>query len=147
MVKTDGSVYGIHHFYLNIAVPGFPEIIQGGIEYPDGQREEFVGIKPDFTYDPVNRRLKGGTHHLTLQSGEQRCLAIEPVSDTGFHLGTGLYFGLDGKHHGQWRGELHMDGEWFDDCTNIETAKRIHQIRDCLVKVTDGDAVGYAVQV
>jgi len=144
MVKADGSVYGIHHFYLNIAVPGVPTIVQGGIENADGTRDEFANIEPKLAYDPVNRRLKGGELLLTLQNGEQRTLGIEVVSETGFHLGTGLYFGLDGKHHGQWRGELHIEGDHFSDCSELETAKRVHQIRDCLIKVTDGDAVGYA---
>lgn len=144
MVKPDGSVYGIHHFYLNIAVPGVPEVIQGGIEYADGQRDDFTSIQPDLRYNPVNRRLEGGELHLTLRSGEQRTLIIEVVSDTGFHLGTGLYFGLDGKHHGQWRGELHTEGEYFADCSELETAKRVHQIRDCIIKITDGDAVGFS---
>lgn len=73
-----------------------------------------------------------------------RTLTLEPVSDTGVHLGPGLYFGFDGHHHGEWRGELHVEVERFDNCKSPETLKRVHQIRDCIVKVTDGDAVGYA---
>jgi hypothetical protein len=144
MVKPDGSVYGIHHFYLKIAVPGVPEICLGGIEHPDGQREEITHIEPALSYDPINRRLQGGSLQLTLKSGEQRTISIEVVGNTGFHLGAGLYFGLYGKHHGQWRGELHLEGDRFEDCSELETAKRIHQIRDCLIKITEGDAVGYA---
>jgi hypothetical protein len=51
--------------------------------------------------------------------------------------GTGLYFGFDSHHHGEWRGQLHLDGEHIADCTNPATARRIHQIRDALVRVED----------
>lgn len=144
MQRPDGSVYGIHHFYLRIPIPGVPEVVQGGIEKLDGSRDDFTHIEPALRYNPVNRRLEGGHLKVRTHSGEERTLGIEVVSDTGFHLGTGLYFGLDGKHHGQWRGELHLEGEHIEDCTELETAKRIHQIRDCIIRVTDGDAVGYA---
>jgi len=144
MVRRDGSIYGIHHFYLNIAIPGVPQIVQGGIEYPDGTREAFSRIEPHLRYHPRNRRLLGGTLLLTLDSGKQHHLNIEVVSETGFHLGAGLYFGFDGKHHGQWRGELEVEGEYLADCSEPDTARRLHQLRDCIVKVTDADAVGYA---
>ena len=67
------------------------------------------------------------------------------VSDTGFHLGAGLYFGFDGHHHGEWRGELHVDGERIDDCSTPENARRLHQIRDTVVRITDpvGGGVGW----
>ena len=143
LVRPDGSVYGIHHFYLNIPIPGVPKIIQGGIEHADGSRDEFSDIESNLAYHPDTRRLLGGDIHLTLKSGEKRTLHLEVVSDTGVHLGAGMYFGFDGHHHGQWRGELNVEGERFDDCTDIAALKRLHQIRDCIVKVTDGDAVGY----
>jgi hypothetical protein len=59
------------------------------------------------------------------------------VSDTGFHLGAGLYFGFDGHHHGEWRGDLLVDGERISDCTEPATARRLHQIRDTVIHVTD----------
>lgn len=139
--RTDGSVYGAHHFFLDVDIPGVPSVLHGGIENPDGSRELFTGLEPELRYDPENRRLLGGALHFTMASGAKRDMTIEVVSDTGFHLGTGLYFGFDGKHHGQWRGALHVEGEYFADCSQVEVAKRIHQIRDCIIRVGDGDAV------
>ena len=80
-----------------------------------------------------------------MADGSARTLQVEVVSDTGFHLGTGLYFGFDGHHHGEWRGELHVDGERIADCTTPENARRVHQIRDTVVRITDpvGGGVGY----
>jgi hypothetical protein len=101
-------------------------------------------IEPDLTYDPTNRRLRGGAVTLTMTDGATRRLGVEVVSDTGFHLGTGLYFGFDGHHHGEWRGELHTSGERIADCSEPSTARRVHQIRDTVVRITDpaGGGVG-----
>ena len=59
------------------------------------------------------------------------------LDDTGIQLGAGLYFGFDGHHHGEWRGEHHVDGEHIADCSNPATARRLHQIRDTVIRVTD----------
>ena len=59
------------------------------------------------------------------------------LSATGFHLGAGLYFGFDGHWHGEWRGRSHVDGEYIADCTTYEQARRLHQLRDCIVRVDD----------
>jgi hypothetical protein len=80
-----------------------------------------------------------------MRDGSASTLDVDVVSDTGFHLGTGLYVGLDGHHHGEWRGSLHVDGERIADCSTPETARRIHQIRDTVVRITDpvGGGVGW----
>ena len=51
--------------------------------------------------------------------------------------GTGLYFGWNGHHHGEWRGALHVEGERIADCSTSENARRLHQIRDTVVRVSD----------
>lgn len=142
--RPDGSVYSMHHFYLDINIPGYPYTFHGGIEYADGTREAFRGLTPELTYHPDNRRLQGGKLHFETMQGGVRTLGVEVVSDTGFHLGAGLYFGYKGQHHGSWRGEYHEEGEYLADCSDPQVARDIHQIRDCIVRVTDGDAVAYA---
>ena len=52
-------------------------------------------------------------------------------------MGTGLYLGVDGQHHGSWRGPLHIEGEYFKNCADPATVERINQFRDCLVRVRD----------
>ena len=111
--------------------------IWGLVEHPDGRVEHIAEIVPELSYDPSNRRLRGGRVHCTMADGATRTLEVEVVSDTGFHLGTGLYFGFDGHHHGEWRGPLHVDGERIDDCSTPENARRVHQIRDTVVRITD----------
>jgi hypothetical protein len=141
--KPDGSQYSLHHFYLNVNFPGFDPVFHGGEEKPDGTRIPFKSLTPELVYDNNNRRLKGGLLHFIENDGSKRTLKIEVVSDTGFHLGTGLYFGYKGFHHGGWRGELHVDGEYIADCSAFDIAKDIHQIRDCIIKITDGDNIGW----
>ena len=74
---------------------------------------------------------------MTMADGSVRPLTLTPVSDTGFHLGPGLYHGFDGQAHGQWRGPLHVDGEYIADCSDPITARRVHQHRDCVIRVDD----------
>ena len=59
------------------------------------------------------------------------------MTETGFALGAGLYFGFDGHWHGQWRGRLHVDGEHIADSSTPEQARRVHQLRDCVIAVDD----------
>jgi len=145
MEAADGSPYGI---FLNFGFargPGFDSrTVMGGVEHPDGRFVRFVEARPDLRYDSRNRRLLGGAVELSLEDGTTRRLDVEVVSDTGFHLGTGKYFGFDGHHHGQWMGDLAVEGEWIADCSEPATARRVHQIRDTVVRITDSTGgVGY----
>lgn len=144
--KTDGSQYAFHQYYLLYAGEGWQhEKCQGGFEYPDGRRELLRRIDPHLEFDPVNRRLLGGEVRLTMQDARSRTLKLRVLGDTGFHLGAGLYHGLDGYHHGQWRGRLHVEGDHVADCRTPASVARLNQFRDALVEVTDLDnaAVGW----
>jgi hypothetical protein len=136
--RPDGSRYAIHVYYQRHAFGGWGRVeLQGGIEHPDGRREPFAALVPNLSVRDDNRRLLGAELACTMADGSERPITVTPMSDTGFHLGTGLYFGLDGHWHGEWRGDLHVDGEHIADCSDVETAHRIHQFRDCLVRVDD----------
>ena len=104
---------------------------------PTGASSAFATLAPELRFDPVNRRVLGGTLHFTMADGSARPITVEAIGDTGFHLGAGLYFGLDGHHHGEWRGSLHVDGEHIADCTTPAAARRLHQIRDAVLRVDD----------
>jgi len=135
---SGGARYAIHHYHHSISLPGYQSTrFQGGVEHPDGERVAFASLDPKLRFDDRNRRLLGGTLLFTASDGSERPVAIEVIGDTGFHLGTGLYFGFGGHWHGEWRGRLHVEGEYIPDCSEPETARRIHQLRDCLVRVDD----------
>jgi hypothetical protein len=117
---------------------GYEEtMVEGGVEHHDGRVEPFAAVRPELRFDATNRRVLGGTLHFAMADGSARPITVEAIGDTGFHLGTGLYFGLDGHHHGEWRGKHHVDGEHIADCTQPDVARRIHQIRDAVLRVDD----------
>jgi hypothetical protein len=138
MERPDGSHYGLHLHYQIFEGTGFRhKRLEGGIEDPNGTRRLFVDLEPALSFDPVNRRLRSGTVTGRTADGAEHLFEIEAVSETGFHLGPGLYFGFDGHYHGEWRGRSHVDGERIADCSDPEQARRLHQIRDTVVHVVD----------
>lgn len=147
MERPDGSHYALFHYFMRSNLPGAPaRRLRGGIEHPDGTEEPFADAHFDVAFDDTNRRFLGGTVTFVLEDGSERPVTVTPVeSGTGFHLGTGLYFGLDGARHGQWRGDLHIEGDHYTACDTREVARRIHQHRDCVVRVDDpvGGGVGW----
>jgi hypothetical protein len=140
MTDPDGGRWGL--FLHVIDARGFGRefrTVMGAIEHADGRVERMADIRPEFAYDPSNRRLRGGEVRVTLEDGSPRRFRLEVPTATGFHLGAGLYFGWKGHHHGEWRGELRVDGERIDDCSDPTVARELHQLRDTVVIVRDLD--------
>jgi hypothetical protein len=80
-----------------------------------------------------------------MMQGGTRTVQVEVGGPTAVHLGPGLYLGFDGKKHGSWKGELEVEGEHFANTLDIETLRRIRQLRDCPITVTEGDATGHGI--
>jgi hypothetical protein len=144
--RADGSHYAFHHYYLAFAGGGFKqERIQGGFETLNGQDSKVIHLEPILNFESPTKRLKSGSFKLGLADGRSRTLEFESVGDLGFYLGAGHYHGGDGKYHGSWRGEFHLDGDYVADTSDLDTIKRYGQFRDCIIKVTDPEqgAIGY----
>lgn len=141
--RPDGSHYEIHYY---IQMEG-EEVtyFSGFVNNADGTQTPLHGLRDTLRFDPDNRRLLGGTLVFDAGWGQTRTLEIEPAGDTGFHLGTGLYFGFKGMRHGTYLGDYHEDGERFDDVSDAKTVREVHQLRDCVLKVREGDAEGYGI--
>ena len=140
MADPDGTNWGLH-LHL-IAIEGFGHrstTVIGSIEHADGKVDRLADIDTDLRYDPTNRRLRGGVITATLADGSKRTFEIEVPTETGVQLGLGLYFGWQGHHHGEFRGELNVEGERIADCSEPEVARRVHQIRDTFIRVRDVD--------
>ncbi len=146
-VRPDGTRYGLflHPQYVYFGGKLVRKSLAGGVEHADGRFEEFVDIELDFNYDQRTRRLHGGVAHCKMLDGSDRPLTFSVPTDTGFHLGAGLYFGYKGHHHGEWRGAFHLDGERIGDCTDESVFRELHQLRDTFVVVDDpvGGGTGY----
>lgn len=140
MHRADRTQYGAFLHYQIFESPGFlHKQVMGGIEHPRGRMEGFADLVPSLHFDPANRRLTGGHVEALMKNGSKRRFDFEVETSTGFHLGAGLYFGLDGHHHGEWRGELLLEGERLADCSLPEVARRVHQLRDAIVHVRDSE--------
>jgi hypothetical protein len=136
--RPDGSAYGLHFYYQRFSFGDWSRLtFEGGIEHANGRREPFREARPDLRFDDRTRRFLGGEIACTMRDGSERVYVLTPVSDTGFHLATGLYGGFDGEHHGQWRGAEHVEGEHFPDCTAPDALPRVRQHRQTLVRVED----------
>jgi hypothetical protein len=140
MTDPDGSHWGLFMHLVDLS--GFGRrhrTVTGAVEHVDGRIDRMADIRPDLQFDPDNRRLLGGRVEVTMEDGTVRQFELEVPGDTGFHLGAGLYFGWQGHHHGEWRGELHVDGERLADCRDPVLVRELHQIRDTVVHVRDLD--------
>jgi len=141
--RPDGSRYGLFMHLAHVEIHGHVRhTVTGAIEHPDGRIEPIVDIRPELRFHASNRRLLGGDVHLTMADGTKRTIQLEVPTETGFHLGTGLYFGWRGHYHGEWRGALHIDGERLEDCSDSALARELHQIRDTFVRVYDPQGGG-----
>jgi hypothetical protein len=141
--RPDGSHYEIHHYIQT--VEDEVTYFSGFLNESDGTQIPLVGMRDQLKFDPVNRRLLGGTMVFDAGWGKTREVEIEAAGDTGFHLGTGLYFGFKGQRHGIHLGPDHEDGERYDDVSSHETSREVRQLRDCVIKVREGEAVGYGI--
>jgi hypothetical protein len=136
MTRTDGRPFTLFVYFQHFSGAGWSTgSARGAIELPDGRSKPFQDVVPDLRFRDDNRRLLGGIIRAVLPDGTACTYRIDPVSETGFHLGTGLYGGFEGHYQGEWRGELHTDGEHITECDTVPVAHRIHQHRDCIVRV------------
>ncbi|MGH9027475.1 MAG: hypothetical protein ACRDWD_15370 [Acidimicrobiia bacterium] len=136
--RPDRSRYALHTYYQQHRLGDWQRVeMQGGVEHPDGRKEHFAGLVPELEVRDDNRRFQHGSFRYLMADGGDRLVEVKAASDTGFHLGAGLYFGFDEQWHGQWRGPLVVDGEYVADCTEPATSRRLHQFRDCVVHIDD----------
>jgi hypothetical protein len=138
MARPDGKPFTLFVYFQRYSGAGWTTgSARGGIELPDGRVKPFRDVIPELSFRDDNRRLIGGHIRVVQGDGSERVYRVDPVSDTGFHLGTGLYGGFEGHHQGEWRGDLVVDGEHVTGCDQTEMAHRLHQHRDCIVRVED----------
>lgn len=143
LVQPNGEKYAFHFYFMS--KQGRIFYSSGYLNRPDGTQERVARVTPELRYDDRTRRLLGGKVHFDMLQGGTRTVEVEVMGTSGVHLGPGLYLGFDGRKHGSWHGPLTLEGEKFDDTMDRTTLERIRQLRDCPIRVTEGDAVGYGI--
>jgi hypothetical protein len=103
----------------------------------DGTSRRFASVEQDLHFRDDNRRFTHGTITLIESDGTRRPVSITAAGPGGFHLGTAGYYGWDDWVYGQWVGELRVEGNHVTNCDSPENARRLHQLRDLLVRVDD----------
>jgi hypothetical protein len=141
--RKDGTRYE-YHYYLQMR-GGRPFYFSGYLNHPDGKQERVARVRPKLVYDDRTRRPKKGVIHYDMLDGQTHTVEVEAVGDSGFYLGTALYLGFDGKKHGMWRGKLAVEGERVANTTDDATLRRIHQLRDTIMHVREGEASGFGI--
>lgn len=144
MLESPSGERTSYHFYY-MSKQGHIFYSSGYRNLPDGTQEKVARVRPEMRFDDKTRRLLGGTVHFDMLQGGTHSVEVEVVGTSGVHLGPGLYLGFDGRKHGSWHGPLTIEGEYFGDTMDVDTLQRIRQLRDCPIKVTEGDAVGYGI--
>ena len=132
----DGERYAIHWYYQSHSVGTWSrEDLQGGIELPDGSKKRFRSITHKLVFRPDNRRFVEGRSNSSWRTGPSGPFELRSVSDTGFHLGAGLYLGYE--RHGTANGGVRTSWRASITPTARESvpACGLHQLRDCVVEV------------
>ena len=112
--------------------------------YPDGRdQEELAVVRHDWNLKKGTRRFDGGSALLKRPDGNELLVELEPV--TQLHMaGAGYsYFG-ERWRHGQYHGELEVQGETWDT-SDEEFLKTVQGQNQTVCKVTAGDASGYGI--
>ncbi len=143
LVSPNGEKVAYHMYYMS--KQGRVFYSSGYRNHSDGTQEKIARVIPELRYDDKTRRLLGGQLHFDMLQGGSHTIEVEVLGASGVHLGPGLYLGFDGRKHGSWKGPLELEGEHFANTLDVETLKRIRQVRDCPIRVTEGDAVGYGI--
>lgn len=143
LTAPNGEQHAYHFYYMS--KQGRIFYSSGYRNYPDGRQEKVARVRPELNFDDKTRRLLGGKVHFDMLQGGSHTVEVEVGGPAAVHLGPGLYLGFDGKKHGSWKGPLEVEGEAFEDTLDIPTLRRIRQLRDCPIRVKEGDATGYGI--
>jgi hypothetical protein len=145
LTRPDGSRYSLFVFRQEERGDGYSEIrCQAEQQNDDGTSRRFSDVIQDLHFRDDNRRFTEGTLTLVGGDGSKRPLRLTAAGPGGFHLGTAGYYGWNDWVYGEWVGELKVEGNHVTACDSPENARKLHQLRDLLVRVEDpvGGGVG-----
>lgn len=145
IVRPDGSRYQMLNFLQS---SDFGKYFSGHIrEISTNGEVTDIGVREmqeDIVLDPTTRRFIRSTLNLALSDGTERLVTVNAVGDSGFHLRTGGYGSWGGHRQGEWRGDLHVEGDHIADV--LAALPQLGQFRDAPVTIREGNATGFGIQ-
>ncbi|MCB0927454.1 MAG: hypothetical protein U0R77_07900 [Mycolicibacterium insubricum] len=145
LTRPDGSKYSLFLFVQDERGEAYSQMrCQAEQQNDDGTSFRFRSAEQEFHFDDGNRRFTHGTLTLVEPDGTRRPITVTAAGPTGYHLGPAGYYGWNDWVYGEWVGELRVEGNHVTDCDKPEVARKVHQLRDLLVRVEDpvGGGVG-----
>ena len=147
MTRPDGTRYGLHTYYQRHAFGDWQRIeLQGGFEHADGRREPFAALVPELEVDPTRTAVcAAACCTCTMADGSARDLTVTALlGDTGFHLGDRPVLRLRRPLARRVARRPARRRRAHRRLHDVETARRLHQLRDCIVRVDDpvGGGIG-----
>lgn len=130
IARRDGTMqvdFGIGRYHNRNVMDGFAGVSRGDTQWTARASRELWRDPDRVGVGPIDYEI------------------VEPLKTLRFRLGTGLYMGYDGQKHGMWRGRAHEDGERISPVTDPRNLRRMHQLRDSILRVREGDAVGHGI--
>jgi len=108
-------------------------------------RNQLVDVAHEFIWqdDPLGQSLASGEFHLTFADGRRKTVSLRTLP-VKYYLKGGLYGGLNGWFHGDFKGPLYTEHDAWDQY-DPQVRRIARTLADQIVEVRDGDEVGYGI--
>lgn len=139
---------GLHIFFKERA-PGNKIYLSGEEVHTLGgkvsSRNQLVDVQHDMVWhnDPLGQSLASAELHLTFADGREKTVSVR-THPTRYFLKGGLYGGLNGWFHGDFKGALYSEHDVWD-LTDPATRAKTRTLADQIIEVRDGEETGYGI--
>jgi hypothetical protein len=108
-------------------------------------RNQLADVRHEFVWkdDPHGQSLDTALLHLTFADRRTKTVSVRTLP-TRYFLKGGLYGGLDGWFHGDFKGKSYAEHDIWD-LTLPEVRAKVRTLADQIIEVRDGDDVGYGI--
>jgi hypothetical protein len=139
---------GLHVFFKERA-PGNKIYLSGEEVFKLGSRvssrNQLEDVQHDMVWkdDPLGQSLDSARLDLSFADGRKKTLHIT-TRPTRYFLKGGLYGGLKGWFHGDFKGALYSEHDQWD-LSQPEVRRMVRTLADQIIEVRDGDEIGHGI--
>jgi hypothetical protein len=108
-------------------------------------RNQLVDVRHEMVWkdDPLGQSLDHALFHLEFADGRKKSVQVRALP-VKYYLKGGLYGGLDGWFHGDFKGQLYSEHEQWD-LNDPAIRRKVRTLADQVIEVRDGEEVGYGI--